>query len=207
MMAWAYNMASVIDCQAPDYGTIHSVSDQTAIDRARLVALRKARGWSMTKLAKVAGVDYSSYWRIEKGRAHNPRIETIQRLARALDVSVEELVVVEAEGSTTQPPPAVAGRGTVDAGFDADARPSRELIRLVVMETLDQMSRRPDSDPEPEPDLEPDPETDPVLARMMSELREAWAAMTPDERREARECFRPVLQRHRREERARLASQ
>lgn len=85
-------MASVIGCQGVSYGKLHSVPDQYAVDRSELAALREARGLSMTAFARKAGVDYSSYWRIEKGRAHNPRIETIQRLAHALDVPVERLI-------------------------------------------------------------------------------------------------------------------
>lgn len=96
-------MASVIGCQARTYATIHSVPEQYAVDRDRLVALREAAGLSKTALAKKAGVDYSSYWRIEQGRAVNPRIETIQRLARALDVPVERLIAAEPPPPTRHP--------------------------------------------------------------------------------------------------------
>lgn len=88
-------MASAIPCQAPNYGKIHRVSDQYAVDPAKLRALRLTRTWSMKRLAKEAGVDYSTYWRIEQGQALNPRVETIQRLARALDVPVERLIAAE----------------------------------------------------------------------------------------------------------------
>lgn len=78
--------------QARKYGRIHSVTtEQATIDREKLIALREAKGWSIKRLADTAEVDYSSYWRLEKGRAFNPRHETVARLARALGVSTEDL--------------------------------------------------------------------------------------------------------------------
>jgi transcriptional regulator with XRE-family HTH domain len=85
-------MANATQCQAAVYGKIHNVpAGSGSVDRARLVALRTARGWSINRLVREAGVDYSSYWRIEKGKAVNPRHETVQRLARALGVRTEDL--------------------------------------------------------------------------------------------------------------------
>lgn len=96
-------MASAIPCQEVGYGRLHSVPDQLRVDGARLLALREARGWSKKRLAKEAGVDYSTYWRIEVGQAQNPRVETIQRVARALDVAVETLIAVGAPAVMTTP--------------------------------------------------------------------------------------------------------
>lgn len=85
-------MPSVIRSQAPTYANIHSVTAaQSGLDRGELIRLRKAKRWSMKRLADTAGVDYSAYWRIEKGRARNPRYETVQRLADALAVKPETL--------------------------------------------------------------------------------------------------------------------
>ena len=71
--------------------SIAMATEQATVDISRLIALRRAKHWSMKKLAEEAGVDYSSYWRLEKGRALNPRHETIARLARALEVPTEQL--------------------------------------------------------------------------------------------------------------------
>lgn len=51
---------------------------------------RKARGWSMDKLAEVSGVSWRTIQRIETGRS-DPHGPTRAALARALRTSVAEL--------------------------------------------------------------------------------------------------------------------
>ncbi|MEX1087292.1 MAG: helix-turn-helix transcriptional regulator [Candidatus Paceibacterota bacterium] len=57
--------------------------------------LRKARkkaGLSQDKLAREADVAYNTVVKIESGENKNPTIETLRNIAKALDVSVGELI-------------------------------------------------------------------------------------------------------------------
>jgi transcriptional regulator with XRE-family HTH domain len=61
-------------------------------------ALRNARGTTQEDAAHAAGLTSSSYSRIERGIT-NPAWTTVQRIARALDVTLAELAeAVEREG-------------------------------------------------------------------------------------------------------------
>jgi transcriptional regulator with XRE-family HTH domain len=51
---------------------------------------RDRRGWSLRQLGERAGVSYVSVFRIEAGTL-DPRLSTLERLARALGISVRDL--------------------------------------------------------------------------------------------------------------------
>ena len=53
--------------------------------------LRKQRKWSQEELAKKAGVTYSTLIKLESGANENPTIKTIQQIAAALEVTLDEL--------------------------------------------------------------------------------------------------------------------
>jgi len=57
-----------------------------------LVKIRKKIGWSQEKLAAESGVSYSTLIKIESGRIDNPRIGTVMNFAKALKVSIDDLV-------------------------------------------------------------------------------------------------------------------
>ena len=57
-----------------------------------LVKLRKQKGWSQEKLAVESGISYNTIIKIERGGIKNPKIETVIKLARALNVSIDKLV-------------------------------------------------------------------------------------------------------------------
>jgi transcriptional regulator with XRE-family HTH domain len=57
----------------------------------RLKSLRAKRGITQAALAKRAGVTLSYIGRLEIGR-HDPQLSTLMKLAKALKVSVAELV-------------------------------------------------------------------------------------------------------------------
>ena len=57
-----------------------------------LVILRKQKKWSQEKLAVESGISYNTIIKIERGGIKNPKIETVIKLANALDVSLDELV-------------------------------------------------------------------------------------------------------------------
>ena len=54
--------------------------------------LRHTKGLSQDRLSKVADVSYNSIIKLETGGITNPTIETLQKIAKALDVSVDDLI-------------------------------------------------------------------------------------------------------------------
>lgn len=53
---------------------------------------RKKAGLSQDKLAREAGVAYNTVVKIESGENKNPTIATLRSIAKALDVSVDDLI-------------------------------------------------------------------------------------------------------------------
>jgi transcriptional regulator with XRE-family HTH domain len=54
--------------------------------------LRKKRGFSQDKLCKMADLTHTTLAKIESGVNTNPTIKTLQKIAKALEVSLDELV-------------------------------------------------------------------------------------------------------------------
>ena len=54
--------------------------------------VRKKTGLSQDKLARKADVAYNTVVKIESGENKNPTIETLRSIAKALDVSVDDLI-------------------------------------------------------------------------------------------------------------------
>jgi transcriptional regulator with XRE-family HTH domain len=59
-------------------------------DRLRMI--RQKKGWTQNHLAEVSGIPQPSIWRLEKGLILNPKSGLLQRLAVALEVSMEDLL-------------------------------------------------------------------------------------------------------------------
>jgi transcriptional regulator with XRE-family HTH domain len=189
-MAYGNNMATAIRSQGPIYGRIHSVNgEQSALDVGELVRLRTAKGWSKKKLATTAGVDYSSYWRIETGRAKNPRYETVQRLADALEVNTADLFtpveravpppVVLRPSRPPVVPPAPAAPYDLEAIIDRAADRIAERTAQRTVEAFAQMDRR-------RPHV--DPMANPVHRRMIEDINAQLATMTMPGIEVALEC-------------------
>lgn len=53
--------------------------------------LRERKNLSQDKLSKLANVAHNTIIKIESGLIKNPKIETVQNIANALDVSLDEL--------------------------------------------------------------------------------------------------------------------
>ena len=53
---------------------------------------RKKAGLSQDKLAREAVVAYNTVVKIESGKNKNPTIETLRSIAKALNVSVDEII-------------------------------------------------------------------------------------------------------------------
>jgi transcriptional regulator with XRE-family HTH domain len=60
--------------------------------RERLLLARRRKGWTQQELAKRAGVTYVTISRIEIGEAKQVYVETVMRLAKALDVTTDALL-------------------------------------------------------------------------------------------------------------------
>ncbi|MHA2096394.1 MAG: helix-turn-helix domain-containing protein [Candidatus Hodarchaeales archaeon] len=57
-----------------------------------LVKIRKQKGWSQEKLAVESGISYNTIIKIERGGIENPKIETVIKLADALNISIDFLI-------------------------------------------------------------------------------------------------------------------
>ena len=54
--------------------------------------LRQAKELSQDRLSKLADVSYNSIIKLETGGITNPTIETLQKIAKALGVSIDDLI-------------------------------------------------------------------------------------------------------------------
>ena len=54
--------------------------------------LRKAKGLSQEKLARLADVANNTLIKMESGENQNPTLDTLKKVAKALGVSVDELI-------------------------------------------------------------------------------------------------------------------
>jgi len=54
--------------------------------------LRKSKGFSQEKLARLADVANNTIVKIEAGKNQNPTFDTLKKIAEALGVSIEELI-------------------------------------------------------------------------------------------------------------------
>ncbi|HHW20408.1 MAG TPA: helix-turn-helix transcriptional regulator [Thermodesulfovibrio thiophilus] len=54
--------------------------------------LRKQKGLSQNRLSKLANLSYNTVIKLELGGITNPSIDTLQKLAKALNVSVDDLL-------------------------------------------------------------------------------------------------------------------
>lgn len=57
-----------------------------------LKKLREKKGLSQDRLAKLADVANNTIIKIEQGENINPRLDTLKKIAKAFDVSVDELI-------------------------------------------------------------------------------------------------------------------
>ncbi len=53
---------------------------------------RSEKGLSQEQLAQKAGITYSTLAKLESGVNENPKVKTLQQIAKALDVSVDDLL-------------------------------------------------------------------------------------------------------------------
>ena len=58
----------------------------------RIRELRNKKGLSQEKLARLANVSYNTIVKIESGESKHPTIQTMAGIAKALGVSLDELI-------------------------------------------------------------------------------------------------------------------
>ena len=57
-----------------------------------LKKLRDKKGYSLEKVARLADLSLNTIVKIEKGVNKNPTIETLTKIAKALEVSIDDLI-------------------------------------------------------------------------------------------------------------------
>ena len=62
------------------------------IQSTKIKKLREKKGLSQEKHARLADVSTNTIVNIESGKQTNPTIETVSKIAKALDVKIEELL-------------------------------------------------------------------------------------------------------------------
>ena len=68
----------------------------------RVRDFRYSKGWGPDELANRAEISRTALYQIESGKTGLPRAGTLRRIAVALDVSMEELLADEDEGTTVR---------------------------------------------------------------------------------------------------------
>lgn len=58
----------------------------------RIRALRNKKGLSQEKLARLADVSFATIVKVESGESKKPTIQTMAGIAKALDISLDELI-------------------------------------------------------------------------------------------------------------------
>ena len=67
--------------------------EMVPLNRKKIRELREARGWSLARAATEAGMGNRQQWeKVEAGRVADPSISTVERIARALGVGIDELM-------------------------------------------------------------------------------------------------------------------
>jgi transcriptional regulator with XRE-family HTH domain len=62
------------------------------VNHAEIRRLREAAGWSIEVAANRAGLSWHGWQQVESGRRADPSVSTLQKIARALDVGLDDLV-------------------------------------------------------------------------------------------------------------------
>ena len=69
-----------------------TMSKEISIIGKNIRKLRKQKGLSQDRLSKLADISYNTVIKLESGNITNPSIDTLQKLARALNVGVDDLL-------------------------------------------------------------------------------------------------------------------
>ncbi|MEX0918416.1 MAG: helix-turn-helix transcriptional regulator [Candidatus Paceibacterota bacterium] len=59
---------------------------------SNLKKIRAEKGYSLEKVARLADLSLSTVVKVEDGTNQNPTIDTLSKIAKALEVSVDDLI-------------------------------------------------------------------------------------------------------------------
>ena len=62
------------------------------LESSKIKRIREKMGLSQEKLARLADVSNNTIINIEAGKQDNPTIETLKKIAKALEVGVDDLI-------------------------------------------------------------------------------------------------------------------
>lgn len=98
----------------------------------RIVALREERGWSSGDLAEAADVSRAYLWQLETGGKENPSFDVLQKIARALGVSVADFTDDSAQRTPLKTLPTglrkfVESRGSALGVMDSDIEVMKDI--------------------------------------------------------------------------------
>ena len=60
--------------------------------QTKLRKLRESKGLSQEKLARLSDVANNTIIKIETGKNQNPTLDTLKKISKALDISIDQLV-------------------------------------------------------------------------------------------------------------------
>jgi transcriptional regulator with XRE-family HTH domain len=78
------------------------IMQRPQIKRLLVREVAETRGMSLDDVSRYSGEKYPTVRSIWYGHVRNPQIQTLFSIARALKVSIEELIEVEAEGTSPE---------------------------------------------------------------------------------------------------------
>jgi len=62
------------------------------VESSKIKRIREKMGLSQEKLARLADVSNNTIINIEAGKQQNPTVDTIKKIAKTLNVSIEDLI-------------------------------------------------------------------------------------------------------------------
>ena len=68
------------------------MSNEKSTTAKNIKRLRKQRGLSQDKLSKLADISHNTIIKIESGAIQSPTMDTAQKIAKALDTSLDDLM-------------------------------------------------------------------------------------------------------------------
>ena len=68
------------------------MTNKTSTISKNIRLLRKKQGLSQDKLSKIADISHNTIIKIESGAIQSPGIDTANKIAKALGVSIDELI-------------------------------------------------------------------------------------------------------------------
>lgn len=94
----------------------------------RIRALARRKGWSVAELARRAGLKRQTLHRLQRGETRRPQIATLHKLARALEVPVEQLCDEPSGSSASEedgpiPPSNLSRENRMRRRFDRETNP------------------------------------------------------------------------------------